>query len=90
MNTQTTTPPEAVQSPPLVAVLTKEQLSIKVENLVRRDKMSYLESIIQVCDETGIDPDDMAKLVVGSLKEKLEAEAQRNNILPRTNTLFED
>jgi hypothetical protein len=52
--------------------------------------MTYLESIIHICDDTGIDAEDIAKIVTGSLREKLEAEARRNNILPRINTLFDD
>ena len=79
-----------VIDPPKVVVLTTEQLSSRVERLVSRDHMTYLESIIHVCDDTGIDAEDMAKIVTGSLREKLEAEAQRNNILPRTNSLFND
>ena len=81
---------ELATTPPKVVVLTTEQLSARVERLVSRDHMTYLESIIHICDDTGIDAEDMAKIVTGSLREKLEAEAQRNNILPRTNTLFED
>ena len=76
--------------PPKIAILTTEQLSSRVEILVSRDHMTYLESIIHICDATGIDAEDMAKIVTGSLREKLEAEAQRNNILPRINTLFND
>jgi uncharacterized protein YdhG (YjbR/CyaY superfamily) len=85
----TATPPnETVED--LVPVLTKEQLSARVERLVNEDHITYLEAIIQICDETEIDPDDMAALVVGSLKDKLEAEAQRNNILPKPSSLFAD
>jgi hypothetical protein len=50
--------------------------------------MGYAEAIIHVCDMKGIDPEDIAKLVGGSLKEKLKAEAQRNNLLPKPNSLF--
>jgi hypothetical protein len=81
---------ESPASPPKVVVLTTEQLSTRVEKLVSRDHMTYLESIIHICDDTGIDAEDIAKIVTGSLREKLEAEARRNNILPRINTLFDD
>ena len=50
--------------------------------------IGYLEAIIDYCDDRGIDPDEISKLVVGSLKEKLEAEAQRNNLLPKSASLF--
>ena len=73
-----------------IVVLTTEELSRRVERLVSKDHMTYLESIIHICDDTGIDAEDMAKIVTGSLREKLEAESQRNNILPKPNTLFND
>jgi hypothetical protein len=46
--------------------------------------MGYLEAIVDYCDSVGIEPDEVSKLVVGSLKEKLEAEAQNNNLLPKS------
>lgn len=76
----------------ITPVITKHDLTIRVEGLVKSDGVSYVEAIIQVCEELDIDPEDMAKLVVGPLRDKLEAEAQRNNIIPRSNTgtLFSD
>ena len=88
--TATLTAPTKETVEDIVPVLTKQQLSAKVERLVSEDHMTYLEAIIQICDETEIDPDDMASLVVGSLRDKLEAEAQRNNILPKPSSLFTD
>jgi hypothetical protein len=72
----------------IISVLTKEKVTADVELHVQRDHMTYLEAIIHLCHETGIDPDDIAKLIVGPLRDKLEAEAQRNNILPKPNHLF--
>jgi hypothetical protein len=57
--------------------------------LVKTKEMSYVEAIIHYCDERTLDPEDISKLCVGSLKDKLEAEAQRNNLLPKSsNSLF--
>ena len=71
-----------------VKILTKQEFALAIERRVRRKSMGYLEAIIDYCDDLKIDPDDISKLVVGSLKEKLEAEAQRNNMLPRSSSLF--
>tara|TARA_B110000967_G_C18404204_1_gene325997 strand:+ start:353 stop:508 length:156 start_codon:yes stop_codon:yes gene_type:complete len=46
--------------------------------------MSYAEAICHLCEEKQIDPEDMAKLVKGALKSKLEAEAMDRNIIKRT------
>lgn len=69
-----------------IKVLTKQEFAIAIENYVKQKDMGYLEAIIHYCDSNGLEADDVHKLVVGSLKEKLEAEAQRNNLLPKSST----
>jgi hypothetical protein len=69
-----------------IKVLSKQEFAIAVETLVKSKDMGYLEAIIHYCDNNGLEADDVHKLVVGSLKEKLEAEAQRNNLLPKSST----
>ena len=69
--------------------ITKEELRIQAEKLVTQDGMTYAESIIEICERKQIDPEDMAKLVKGPLKLKLEVEAMDRNIIKRTtSTLF--
>lgn len=69
--------------------ITKEQLRFEIEKLVHGDGMSYTESIIEICERLEIDPEDMAKLIKGPLKSKLEVEAMDRNIIKRTtSTLF--
>lgn len=69
--------------------ITKEQLRFEVEKLVHGDGLSYTEAIIEICNKKEIDPEDMAKLVKGPLKSKLEVEAMDRNIIKRTtSTLF--
>ena len=64
--------------------ITREQLALQTEVLVHKDKMTYAEAICHLCEEKQIDPEDMAKLVKGALKSKLEAEAMDRNIIKRT------
>jgi hypothetical protein len=52
--------------------------------------LSYLEAILQICADLDLEPEDIAKMVTGPLKDKLEAEAQRNNILPKPNSLYDE
>tara|TARA_B100000900_G_scaffold366762_1_gene342830 strand:+ start:237 stop:479 length:243 start_codon:yes stop_codon:yes gene_type:complete len=66
--------------------ITKDQLRLDVEKLVHGDGMSYTEAIIEICEQTEIDPEDIAKLVKGPLKSKLEVEAMDRNIIKRTTT----
>lgn len=71
-----------------IKILTKQEFALEIERRVCSKSMGYLEAIIDYCDDRGIDPDEISKLVIGSLKEKLEAEAQRNNLLPKSASLF--
>jgi hypothetical protein len=65
-------------------IITKQDFALAIEKLVKTKEMSYIEAIIHYCDANTLDPVDISKLCVGSLKEKLEAEAQRNNLLPKS------
>jgi|TARA_B110000495_G_scaffold182293_1_gene177728 hypothetical protein len=66
--------------------ITKEQLRIQVERLVHGDGLTYVEAVIEICENKEIDPEDMAKIVKGPLKNKLEAEAIDRNII-KSNTV---
>ena len=70
----------------ITPAITKEQLRFEVDKLVYGDGMTYTESIIEICERMEIDPEDMAKLVKGPLKSKLEVEAMDRNIIKRTTT----
>ena len=75
--------------PEVPIAFTKKQLAEKVCILVHTDGMKYSEALLEVCEQNEIDPHDIAKLVKGPLKDKLEAEAMRYNVIPNTqgNTL---
>jgi hypothetical protein len=74
----------------ITPAITKQELTIRAERLVRSDGLSYLEAILQICADLDLEPEDIAKMVTGPLKDKLEAEAQRNNILPKPNSLYDE
>jgi len=77
------------KEPTIKPSITKDDLRIRVEQLVHKDKMTYAEAICDICEKQQIDPVDMAKLVNGPLKIKLEAEAKSRNIIKsNTATLF--
>ena len=64
---------------------TKKSLAEKVCMLVLKDGLKYSEALLEICEQYDIDPHDIAKLVKGPLKAKLEAEAMRYNSIPNTN-----
>lgn len=57
--------------------------SLHIEELVRDKRISYMDAILQYCKENFIEPQDVAKLVNKSLKDKLEVNFQDENYLPK-------
>ena len=68
-------------------ILTKTTLTQRVEELVKVEKMTYIEAVLHICSEHGIDPSDIGKLIVPAIKSKIEAEGMAANLLPRSNSL---
>ena len=69
--------------------ITREDLRNQVEQLVHKDEMTYAEAICEVCASLTIDPEDIARIVTGPLRIKLEAEAMQRNVIKNTTiTLF--
>jgi cell division ATPase FtsA len=59
------------------------EFSMFIEKAARAQNTSYLETILQFCDDHMIDPEDIAGKVNKSLKEKLEHEFRELNYLPK-------
>tara|TARA_X000001316_G_C921583_1_gene36067 strand:+ start:2158 stop:2442 length:285 start_codon:yes stop_codon:yes gene_type:complete len=80
----------AQKKPEIPVAFTKKSLAEKVCLLVHTDGLKYSEALLEICEQHEIDPHDIAKLVKGPLKAKLEAEAMRYNVIPNTqgNSLF--
>lgn len=68
--------------------LTKAEFSKLVEKTVLDNRIDYMEAVLIVCDDHGIEPEDVRKFVSAPIQEKIEGEAMRLNLIPRTNELF--
>ena len=61
--------------------LTKMELIKKVEFLVNNDNSTYLEALVEIGKKEELDEDDLAGLVKGPLRLKLEVESINKNRL---------
>jgi len=68
--------------------LTKSEFSKLVEKTVLDNRIDYMEAVLIVCDDHGIEPEDVRKFVSTPIQGKIEGEAMRLNLIPRTNELF--
>ena len=67
--------------------LTKSKFTKLIEATVTETKLSYMDTILYLCEKNDIEPEDVKKFISPIIKDKLEAEAMQLNFLPKQNTL---
>ena len=71
--------------------LSKTKFSKLIEETVHKNRLSYMDAIIDICEQNMIDILDVKKFISPIIKDKLEGEARALNYLPKQNTLpFDD
>ena len=63
------------------------EFAIYIEQLVQEKKMSHMDAVLYYCQENFIDPEDIAKMINKSLKQKIELDMIESNMLPKKGTL---
>ncbi len=63
---------------------TANEFSLYIEQLVKEKKLSYMDAVLDYCKENFLEPEDVAKLINKSLKEKIALDMQELNYLPKT------
>lgn len=58
-----------------------------IENLVFKKKFSYIDAVLEACEEFKVEPDAVSNILSAPIKENLEVEGQQLNILPKKNKL---
>ena len=65
----------------------KETFSRKIEEYVQINGEGYIDAIITLSDEYGIEPKVAAKFISKPIIEKVQKEGQEINLLPETSKL---
>ena len=63
------------------------EFSLYIEGKVAAQDMSYMEAIIQYCEEVDIDIESISKLINQSLKDKVQIEAEDGNYFKKRGKL---
>ena len=71
----------------MVEKITPKKFALIVDELVRTKHLTHMEAIIYYCEQNVIEPDTITKWIDRSLKEKLQADAEALNYLPKTASL---
>lgn len=57
------------------------EFSLYIEERVAKEKIGYMDAIIDYCNNNDVDVDSIGNLVNASLKQKVQAEAEEQNML---------
>lgn len=67
--------------------LNKPRFTKMIENVRREKNLSYIDSVLHLCEIHKIDEQDVKKYISNIIKEKIEVEAMNLNMIPKINTL---
>lgn len=62
-------------------LLTKQKFTRMVEDTVRSTQLSYIDSVVHLCEKNNLEIEDIKKYISDPVKEKIEAEAMNLNFL---------
>jgi len=66
----------------MMVVPDKKYISQKVENhIIKNESRSYIDAVLYICEKEEIDPEVVGKFLSKPIKEKLETEARRLNLI---------
>jgi len=63
------------------------EFSLYIEEKVTKEKVGYMDAIIQYCEEVDIDVESISKLINQSLKDKVQIEAEDGNYFKKRGKL---
>lgn len=70
----------------MLNIMSKEEFSKKVENVVSEKTVSYIDAVIEVLEEQSLDFSAVNKLLSKPIIEKLQKEGIELNLLPKRKT----
>ena len=62
---------------------TSNEFSLHIEKQAREKRMSHMEAVLEYCKENFLEPEDIAKYINKSLKDKIEMDFREANMLPK-------
>jgi hypothetical protein len=73
-----------VNDTPVASILTANSFVSMVEKRINEQGMGYIEAITDVCEKTGLEFENVSKLMTPTMRKLLAAEATSLNLLKRT------
>jgi len=67
--------------------MNKKKFTKMVEDCVRKESMSYMDTVVYLCEQNNLEIEDVKKYIAISIKEKIEIEAMKLNFLEKSGSL---
>ena len=67
--------------------MNKKKFTKMVEDCVRTKSMTYMDTVVYLCEQNNLEIEDVKKYIAISIKEKIEFEAMKLNFLQKTESL---
>lgn len=67
-------------------LLNSKKFSAIIEDIVKTKKISYIDAIVKYCEDNEIDPSNVGSLISKSLKDKIQQEAEKLNLVEKSST----
>ena len=64
--------------------MNKKKFTKMVEDCVRTNSMSYMDTVVYLCEQNNLEIEDVKKYIAISIKEKIEIEAMNLNFLEKS------
>ena len=61
--------------------MNSKEFSLTIENIVKEKKISHMAAVIGYCEQNGLDPSQVSSVISKSLKEKIQVEASKANLI---------
>jgi hypothetical protein len=65
----------------------QNEFSLYIEDRSRINKTTYLEAVIQYCNESSIDPEAIKSLIGPQLKDRIRIDAEESNLMKKRTSL---
>ena len=66
--------------------MNSKKFALTIESIVKEKRISYMDAILKFCEDNEIDPSSVGSLINKSLKEKIQLEAEKLNLIEKSST----
>ena len=67
-------------------LMNSKKFGLIIEDIVKEKKIPYLDAVVKYCDENEIDTATVGSLINKQLKEKIQREAEKLNLVEKSST----